>query len=167
MWNLPIWSITRIRICIFCTVYHLMYSVINSVLWILHLIQALCCLQEQSPILGWAPQPSAPNCLVSHLTFARFEGFEGFPDEMSFVEYLLQKGLVLETMIIDVRYLDLEKKYSILKKLLNLRRGSGMCQLTFDWAVSPKVWFLSLNPFTLPYDNIKWKMTNFGFSQPY
>jgi len=105
---------------------------INSLLRILHLIQVLCCLQEQSPILGWAPPPSAPNCLVSNLTFIEFKGFRGLPIEVSFVEYLLQKGLVLKTMIIDVFLMELEKKYSILKMLCNLPRASGTCQLTID-----------------------------------
>lgn len=88
--------------------------------------------KKQSPILGLAPPPSAPNCLVSHLTFIEFKGFEGFPDQVSFVEYLLQKGLVLKTMIIDVLFMELEKKYSILKMLCNLPRASATCQLTFD-----------------------------------
>jgi len=80
----------------------------------LHLIEVLCFLQEQSPILGSAPPPSAPNCLVSHLTFIEFKGFRGFPEEVSFVEYVLQNGLVLETMIIDVTTMDRDKKCSIL-----------------------------------------------------
>jgi hypothetical protein len=140
---------------------------INSLLWILHLIQVLCWLQKQSPILGPAPPPSAPNCLVSHLTFIEFKGFEGFPDQVSFVEYLLQKGLVLKTMIIDVFFMELKKKYSILKMLCNLPRASATCQLSFDWVVSPKVWFLPLNPFSLSYYCIKWKLPTFGFSLAY
>jgi len=116
---------------------------INSLLWILHLIQILCCLQQQLPILGWAPQTRVPNCLISHLTFIQFKGLRGFPDELSFVEYVLQKGLVLKTMIIAVRSLDLEKNYSVVKTLTNVPRASTTCQLTFDWVVSPKVWFIS------------------------
>jgi len=69
-------------------------------------------------------------------------------------------------MIIDVFLMELEKKYSILKMLCNLPRASGTCQLTIDWVVSPKVWFLSLSPFSLSYYCIKWKMTNFGFGLP-
>jgi hypothetical protein len=98
----------------------------------LHLIQVLCSLQEQSPILGWATQPSVPNCLVSHLTFIQFKGFHGFPDEVSFVEHVLQKGLVLKTMIIADCSLDLKKKYENLKTLFEVPRASGMCQLKFE-----------------------------------
>jgi hypothetical protein len=106
---------------------------INSLLRILHLIQALCCLQqERSPILAWSPQPSIPNCLVSHLSFIEFKGFRGFPDEVSFVEYVLQKGHVLKTMIIADISLDLKKKYFILKLLSDVPRASAMCQLKFD-----------------------------------
>ena len=121
--------------------------------WILHLIQVLCCFQEQSPILGWATLPSVPNCLVSHLTFIQFNQFQGFPDEVSFVELVLQKGLVLKTMmIIADSSLDLKKKYDILQTLSDVPRASGMCQLKFEWAVSPylyKVWTLTLNPFSI------------------
>ncbi|RHN40797.1 putative FBD domain, leucine-rich repeat domain, L domain-containing protein [Medicago truncatula] len=88
--------------------------------------------KQQLPILGWAPQTRVPDCLVSHLTFIQFKGLRGFPDEVSFVEYVLQNGLVLKTMIIAVRSLDLEKKYSVVKTLSNAPRASTTCQLTFD-----------------------------------
>lgn len=51
---------------------------------------------------------------------------------MSFVEYVLQNGLVLKTMIISGISLDLNKKYDILKTLSDLPRASGMCRLKFD-----------------------------------
>jgi len=104
-------------------------------LWILHHIQVFCCLQEQSPILGWAPQPNAPKCLVSHLAFIQFKGFLGLPDEVSFVEHVLQEGIVLKTMIISDISLDQSTKYDILKRISNVPRASGMCRLTFDWVV--------------------------------
>lgn len=88
------------------------------------------CEKVQSPILGWDPQPSDPNCLVSHLASIEFKGFQGLPDEMEFVENVLQKGLVLKTLIISD--LDQSKKYDILKRLSNMPRASGMCQLLFD-----------------------------------
>jgi hypothetical protein len=83
--------------------------------------------------LGWAPQPNAPKCLVSHLTFIQFKGFLGLPDEVSFVEHVLQEGFVLKTiMIISDISLDQSKKYDILKRLSNASRASRMCRLTFD-----------------------------------
>lgn len=88
--------------------------------------------EEQPPILGWAPLPSVPTCLISHLTVVQFKGFHGFPDEMSFAEHVLQKGLVLKTLIFSDIFLDQSEKYDILKRLSNVSRASGMCQLTFD-----------------------------------
>ena len=96
-----------------------------------------CLLHEQSSLLGWAPTPCVPNCIISHLASIQFKGFQGSPDEVSFVEYVLQNGLVLKTMIIAGISLDLNKKYEILKKLSDLPRASGMCRLKFDWTVSP------------------------------
>jgi len=91
-----------------------------------------CLQEEQPPILGWAPLPSVPTCLISHLTVIQFKGFHGFPDEMSFVEHVLQKGFVLKTLIFSDIFLDQSEKYDILKRLSNVSRASGMCQLTFD-----------------------------------
>lgn len=88
--------------------------------------------EEEPPTLGWAPLPSVPTCLICHLTVIQFKGFHGFPDEMSFVEYVLQKGLVLKTLIFSDIFLDQSEKYDILKRLSNVSRASGMCQLTFD-----------------------------------
>jgi hypothetical protein len=90
-----------------------------------------CCRQETSPLPGWATQPSVPNCIISHLTFIQFKGYQGLPDELLFAEYILQKGHVLKTMIIDDISVDLSNKYNILIKLSKLRRD-GICQLIFD-----------------------------------
>ena len=84
------------------------------------------------PVLRRAPQPGALNCLIAHLTFIQFKRFQGDPDEVSFVKYVLLKGPVLKTVIITDISLDLKKKYSILKTLSNVPRASGVCQLTFD-----------------------------------
>ncbi|AET01501.1 putative FBD domain-containing protein [Medicago truncatula] len=91
----------------------------------------LHCRQEESPLPGWTTQPSVPNCIVSHLTFIQFKGFKGVPDELLFAEYILQKGLVLKTMIIDDISVDLSKKYDILNKLSKVRRD-GIFPLIFD-----------------------------------
>ncbi|PNY12257.1 F-box/FBD/LRR-repeat protein [Trifolium pratense] len=88
--------------------------------------------KERSPILGWPPQPSVPNCLVSHLNCIQFKGFRGLQDELLFVEYILRHGLVLETMIVADISLDLKKKYFILKLLSDVPRASGKCKLKFD-----------------------------------
>lgn len=92
--------------------------------------------QEQPLLLGWDLQPSVPNCLVSHLKFIQYKGCRGFSDEVLFLEYVLRNGLVLKTMIVSdlqwVLEVDPKKKYDILKRLTNLPKASGMCQLTFD-----------------------------------
>jgi hypothetical protein len=90
-----------------------------------------CCRQEKSHLAGWATQPSVPNCIISHLTFIQFKGYQGLPDELLFVEYILKKGLVLKTMIIDDISLDLSKKCDILNKLYKVLRD-GIRQLIFD-----------------------------------
>jgi len=132
----------------------------------LHLIQVFCCLQEQSPILGWAPQPSVPKCLVSQLTLIQFKGFLGLPDEVSFVEHVLQKGLVLKAVIIADISVDLKEKYDILRRLSNVRRASVMCQLAFDWVVSPdiyEVWTLPFDPFSLSLYTSNQRLLTLGF----
>ncbi|MCI04925.1 F-box protein, partial [Trifolium medium] len=37
---------------------------------------------EQPPVLRWAPQRSVPSCLVSHIKFIQFQGFQGLQDEL-------------------------------------------------------------------------------------
>ncbi|CAJ2663830.1 unnamed protein product [Trifolium pratense] len=117
----------------------------NSLLSLLHkcpLLQVLIIqnvkFKEQRPILGCAPQPSVPNCLVSHLNFIQFKGCQGYEDELFFIEYVLQNGLVLETMNVADISLDLQTKYDLLKRLFNVRKACEMCQFTFDTAVYPK-----------------------------
>jgi hypothetical protein len=86
----------------------------------------LCCLQEQSSILGWAPQRSV---LVFHLNFIQLQGLQ---DELLFVKYALRNGLVLEKMVVYDMSLDQKKKNNIIKELSKVRRACGMCQLIFD-----------------------------------
>ncbi|AET03911.1 F-box/RNI/FBD-like domain protein [Medicago truncatula] len=88
--------------------------------------------KKSSPISGWHPKQIVPDCLVSHLTVIEFKGFRGSPDEVSFVEHVLQKGLVLKTLIISDISLNQSKKYGVLKRLSNVPRASETCQLTFD-----------------------------------
>jgi hypothetical protein len=80
----------------------------------------------------WATQPSVPSCLVSHLTFIQLKVYRGFPDELLFAEYVLQKGLVLKTMIIVDISVDPKNKLDTLNRLSNVPKASAMCQLTFD-----------------------------------
>ncbi|XP_045791343.1 TLC domain-containing protein 4-B-like isoform X2 [Trifolium pratense] len=77
------------------------------------------------------------SCLVSHLKFIKFQGFQGLQDEL-FIKYAFRNGMVLETMIVSDISLD-QKKCQIMKRLSNVRRACGMCQLKFARAVSPKV----------------------------
>ncbi|CAJ2663832.1 unnamed protein product [Trifolium pratense] len=86
--------------------------------------------KEQSPVLRWAPQRSVPSCLVSHLKFIKFQGFLGLQDEL-FIKYALRNGLVLEAMIVFDISVDQKQKCKIMKKLSNVRRACGMCQLIF------------------------------------
>ncbi|KAK2406230.1 F-box/FBD/LRR-repeat protein [Trifolium repens] len=105
-----------------------------SLLQTCHLLQALIIENEKklSPLPRWAAPPSVPSCLVSHLTFIQFKGYRGSRDELSFAKYILQKGLILNTMIIVDISADLRKKFDTLRRLSNVARASAMCQLTFD-----------------------------------
>ncbi|GAU24749.1 hypothetical protein TSUD_355780 [Trifolium subterraneum] len=116
-----------------------LHNLLNALSGVKHLMLSRSTTKEQSPILGWAPQPSVPNCLVSHLNFIQFKGCQGFQDELFFIEYVLQNGLVLETMNVADISMDLQKKYDFLKRLFNVRKACEMCQVTFDTTVSPKV----------------------------
>ncbi|KAK2352937.1 F-box/FBD/LRR-repeat protein [Trifolium repens] len=105
-----------------------------SLLQTCHLLQVLIIQndKDQSPLPVWATQPSVPSCLVSHLTFIQLKGYRGFPDELLFAEYVLQKGLVLKTMIIVDISVDPKNKLDTLNRLSNVPKASAMCQLTFD-----------------------------------
>ncbi|BBN68135.1 F-box/RNI-like superfamily protein [Prunus dulcis] len=48
----------------------------------------------------WSPPDFVPACLLSHLKTIRIRGFQGLPDEMEVVEYLLKYGVVLNTITI-------------------------------------------------------------------
>ncbi|KEH19804.1 putative F-box domain, FBD domain, leucine-rich repeat domain, L domain-containing protein [Medicago truncatula] len=88
---------------------------------------------DSSPSYKWEAKPkSVPKYLVSHLTFIRFQGYIG--NEMEFIGYVLQNGLVLKTMIIYeywLKSLDQPKTKEWLKKISDLPRGSAMCQVKF------------------------------------
>ncbi|XP_045805609.1 F-box/FBD/LRR-repeat protein At4g26340-like [Trifolium pratense] len=109
------------------------YSLL-SLLQTCHLLQVLIIQndKDQSPLPICATQPSVPSCLVSHLASIELKGYRGFPDELLFAEYVLQKGLVLKTMIIVDISVDPNKKFDTLRRLSNVPRASANCQLTFD-----------------------------------
>ncbi|WJX34829.1 hypothetical protein P8452_22902 [Trifolium repens] len=94
--------------------------------------------EEPSSLRTWEPQSTTvPKCLKSHLTYIRIEGYRGFEDELTFAEYILRNGLVLETMLILVdTSMDIMNKYCSVKRLTDIPRGSAKCQLKFDPAVS-------------------------------
>ncbi|MCH83915.1 F-box/RNI/FBD-like domain protein [Trifolium medium] len=109
------------------------YSLL-SLLQTCHLLQVLIIQngKDQSPLPICATQPSVPSCLVSHLASIELKGYRGFPDELLFAEYVLQKGLVLKTMIIVDTSVDPNKKFDTLRRLSNVPRASANCQLTFN-----------------------------------
>ncbi|PNY16908.1 F-box/FBD/LRR-repeat protein [Trifolium pratense] len=105
-----------------------------SLLQTCHLLQVLIIEnhKEQSPLPRWAAHPSVPSCLVSHLTFVQLKGYRGSRDELLFAKYILQKGLILKTVIIVDISADIRKKFDNLKRLSDVPRASGMCRLTYD-----------------------------------
>ena len=87
----------------------------------------------------WQPESTTVSqCLKSHLTYIHLEGYQGLEDELTFAEYILRNGIVLKTMLIFVD-ISMDKKDNdcSLKRLTDIPRGSIMCQLEFDPAVSP------------------------------
>ncbi|RHN39128.1 putative FBD domain-containing protein [Medicago truncatula] len=92
----------------------------------------ICCRQEKPPLKRRNTQPSVPSCLVSQLAFIQFKGYQGLPDELLFVEYILRNGFALKTMVISDISVDITKKNAIFKRLSNVPRASGNCQLIFD-----------------------------------
>ncbi|XP_045797921.1 FBD-associated F-box protein At3g52670-like [Trifolium pratense] len=108
----------------------------NSLLSLLHACPMLQVLitqndKKESTSPEWTTQSTVPNCILSHLTYIQFKGYEGCPDELLFAEYILQNGLVLKKMSIADISVDI-LKYYILRRLSNVPRASRLCQLTFD-----------------------------------
>ncbi|XP_024628280.1 FBD-associated F-box protein At4g10400 isoform X1 [Medicago truncatula] len=93
--------------------------------------------EKLSPLRTWQPESTTvPECLKSHLTYIHIEGYQGFEDELTFAEYLLRNGLVLQTMLIFVdTSMHTTNKYLSVKRLTDIPRGSVTCQLKFDPAV--------------------------------
>jgi hypothetical protein len=78
---------------------------------------------------------NVPNCVVYHLTSIHFKGYQGDIPEMEFANYVLQNGLVLESMIISDFLLEKKekwKKYRFLNNLSNTPKGSTVCQVKFE-----------------------------------
>ena len=55
-------------------------------------MHSVSCWQEQLPLPILATHPIVPSCLISHLTFIQFKGYQEFQDELKFVEYVLQNS---------------------------------------------------------------------------
>ncbi|KAK2408261.1 FBD-associated F-box protein [Trifolium repens] len=132
----------------FCYLHHLKFILPCFNLNLLVNVLKKCCIlqvlivqsnkEEPSSLRTWEPlSTSVPRCLKSHLTYIRIEGYQGFEDELTFAEYILRNGLVLEKMLIFVdTSMDIMNKYSSVKRLLDIPRGSAKCQLKFDPVVS-------------------------------
>ncbi|XP_058761634.1 putative F-box/FBD/LRR-repeat protein At5g56810 isoform X2 [Vicia villosa] len=106
-----------------------------------HMIQVLIIQnnkEEQPPLRTWDPNSTTvPKGLKFHLKYIHIEGYQGFEDELTFAEYILQNGFVLETMLIFVdTSMEQTNKYCSLKRLNDIPRRSSKCQLKFDPAVS-------------------------------
>ncbi|WJX87969.1 hypothetical protein P8452_70100 [Trifolium repens] len=133
----------------FCNLHHLKFilpcfnmNLLLNVLEKCHMLQVLILQsteEEPSPFRTWEPKSTTvPKCLESSLTYTHIEGYQGFEDELAFAEYILRNGLILDTMLIFFHTaMDLTNKYSSLKRLTDIPRGSVACQLTFNSTVSP------------------------------
>lgn len=91
----------------------------------------------------WSPPDFVPACLLSHLKTIRIRGFQGLPDEMEVVEYLLKYGAVLNTMTIctleyfceekemKLPLLGLREEVKLLQTISMFPRASKTCQIVF------------------------------------
>ncbi|XP_020972779.1 putative F-box/FBD/LRR-repeat protein At5g56810 [Arachis ipaensis] len=103
-----------------------------------HVLEALVIYNWEEPYLlpmdynGPTPPTMVPNCVTSHLKNFEFIEYQDAADEHEFIAYLLQGGLVLETVNIQFKSkLDLETKYNIVQGLSAIPRGSTICRLKF------------------------------------
>ncbi|XP_008226397.1 PREDICTED: F-box/LRR-repeat protein At4g14103-like [Prunus mume] len=91
----------------------------------------------------WSPPDFVPACLLSHLKTIRIRGFQGLPDEMEVVEYLLKYGAVLNTITIctleyfceekEMKFpvLGLREEVKLLQTISMFPRASKTCQIVF------------------------------------
>ena len=80
----------------------------------------------------WQPESTTDSeCLKSHLTYIRIEGYQEHEDVLTFAEYILRNGLVLKTMLVFVDISpDIRNKYRYIKRLTNIWMGSRELQLS-------------------------------------
>ncbi|RYR40702.1 putative FBD-associated F-box protein At5g56820 [Arachis duranensis] len=98
-----------------------------------HVLEALGYYFHPVKYNGPTPPPTTvPNCVTSCLKSFEFRKYQDTADEHEFTAYLLQKGLVLKTVTIHLKYnLDQETKCNIVRGLSAIQKGSTICQLTF------------------------------------
>ncbi|MCH80023.1 F-box/RNI/FBD-like domain protein, partial [Trifolium medium] len=82
-----------------------------------------------------AKPESVPDCLISHLTFIHFKGYQGNSCEMEFASYVLRYGIVLKTLLISGFLSDKRHrydKYRLRREFSNMPRCSTVCQVKLD-----------------------------------
>ncbi|MED6173960.1 hypothetical protein PIB30_064581 [Stylosanthes scabra] len=88
-------------------------------------------IEEELPIVSqtWTEPTNDFPCLESCLSSFHFVGYLGIHDETKFVGYILKRGLVLNTINIDLdESLDINTKNDVLMKLFAMSRASPLCQ---------------------------------------
>ncbi|MED6185823.1 hypothetical protein PIB30_060790 [Stylosanthes scabra] len=79
---------------------------------------------------SWTPPANDPICLASNLMILGFSGYQDSADELAFVAYMLQKGLVLAIVKILINIeLCPRKPYRVRKEIYSLPRASETCHL--------------------------------------
>ncbi|XLQ98883.1 hypothetical protein HN51_053552 [Arachis hypogaea] len=89
-------------------------------------------IDEELPIVSqsWMKPRRDLPCLASYLSCFHFVGYRGIHDESKIVGYILERGLLLSTIIIDLeKSLDDDSKNDVLMKLLAMPRGSPLCEI--------------------------------------
>ncbi|KAI3958509.1 hypothetical protein MKW92_026417 [Papaver armeniacum] len=80
---------------------------------------------------------TVPHCLLLHLKSIEIQKFEGQPEELNFVKYILGNARVLEKLILESEttsdsFVDLKKKTEIMEQLLIFPRASANCEVKYS-----------------------------------
>ncbi|XLR42826.1 hypothetical protein S83_027486 [Arachis hypogaea] len=82
--------------------------------------------KDPHPSRRWEHPVKVPTCLASHLKVIKIKGYFESRDDRDFFAYVLQHGLVLES-------LDIQVDRARAKELSLLPRSSKACQINFCW----------------------------------
>ncbi|MED6136635.1 hypothetical protein PIB30_057734 [Stylosanthes scabra] len=84
---------------------------------------------EEGEPQEWTEPVEVPNCLVSHLERVTFFMYLGTEEDKEFVRYILQKGLILKSVIVWADPMGFDVDSTDKEELSLIPTASKMCQL--------------------------------------